>query len=215
MMSNGTFPQRFTKVDDLTRADHWYLTENDACYFIGEYTARMGFSYSTTNDLVLNFKKTMDRRGTPEWRYKERAIDQAAVAFRTALGPNGIDALTFVPMPPSKAKGDPLYDDRLIRLLNAIRSHPPLDVRELIIQIGSTEAVHGMEDRPKPHQIEALYRIDEELAAGLKPCVAIIDDVLTTGAHFRAAKSVLSARFPEQEFIGLFLARRTPESSDL
>ena len=214
-MSNGTFPQRFTKVDDLTRADHWYLTENDACYFIGEYTARMGFSYSTTNDLVLNFKKTMDRRGTPEWQYKGRAIDQAAVAFRTALGPNGIDALTFVPMPPSKAKGDPLYDDRLIRLLNAIRSHPPLDVRELIIQIVSTEAVHGMEDRPKSDQIEALYRIDEELGPGLKPCVAIIDDVLTTGAHFRAAKSVLSARFPEREFIGLFLARRTPESSGL
>ena len=167
-MSNGTFPQRFTKVDDLTRADHWYLTENDACYFIGEYTARMGFSYSTTNNLVLNFKKTMDRRGTPEWRYKERAIDQAAVAFRTALGPNGIDALTFVPMPPSKAKGDPLYDDRLIRLLNAIRSHPPLDVRELIIQIGSTEAVHGMEDRPKPHQIEALYRIDGRIGGGVE-----------------------------------------------
>ena len=90
MMSNGTFPQRFTKIDDLTRVDHWYLTENDACYFIGEYTARMGYAYSTTNNLVLNFKKTIDRRGLPEWRYKRRAIGQAAVAFRTALGPRGV-----------------------------------------------------------------------------------------------------------------------------
>ena len=55
-MSNGTFPRRFTKVDDLTRADHSYLTETDACYFIGEYTARKGFSYRATNNLVLNFK---------------------------------------------------------------------------------------------------------------------------------------------------------------
>ena len=214
-MSNGTFPQRFTKVDDLTRADHWYLTEDDACYFIGEYTAQKGFAYSATNSLVLNFKKKMDRQGLPEWRYKELATDQAAVAFRTALGSNGIDALTFVPVPPSKAKDDPLHDDRLIQLLNKIRTHPPLDVRELIVQTASTEAVHGMEDRPRPHQIEALYRIDEEFAAGLKPCVAIVDDILTTGAHFRAAKSVLSMHFPQQEFIGLFLARRAPETSDL
>lgn len=214
-MSNGTFPQRFTKVDDLTRADHWYLTQTDACFFIGEYTARMGFSYSATNDLVLNFKKAMDRRALPEWRYKGRAIGQAAVAFRTALAPNEMDALTFVPIPPSKAKDDPLYDDRMVRLLTTIRRHPPLDVRELIVQTHSTEAVHGMEDRPKPHQIEALYRIDESLAAGLKERVAIVDDVLTTGAHFRAAKAVLSDRFPEQEIIGLFLARRAPETSDL
>ena len=39
MISGGTFPQKFTKIDDLTRPDHYYLTEGDACYFIGEYTA--------------------------------------------------------------------------------------------------------------------------------------------------------------------------------
>ena len=215
MMSNGTFPQRFTKIDDLTRPDHWYLTADDMCYFIGEYTARKGYAYSTTNNLVLNFKKTMDRRGLPEWRYKGRAIGQAAVAFRTALGPRGVDALTFVPIPPSKAKGDPLYDDRLTRLLNSIRPQPPLDVRELIVQTASTEAVHGLEDRPRPEQIEALYRIDEELAVDVKRSVAIVDDILTTGAHFRAAKSLLTDRFPDNEFIGLFLARRAPETSDL
>lgn len=214
-MSNGTFPQRFTKVDDLTRPDHWYLTSEDVCYFIGEYTARKGYAYSETNNLVFNFKKTMDRRGHPEWRYKGISIRRAAAAFRTALGPEAIDGLTFVPIPPSKAKGDPLYDDRLIRLLHAIRPQPPLDVRELVVQTVSTEAVHGRDDRPGPGQISKLYRINEELAAPLKACVAIVDDVLTTGAHFQAAKSVLEARFPEQVFIGLFLARRAPDTTDV
>lgn len=157
----------------------------------------------------------MDRQGLPEWQYKERAIAKAAVAFRTALGQNGVDALTFVPIPPSKAKDDPLYDDRMVRLLTKVRSNPPLDVRELIIQTQSTEAVHGMDDRPGPNQIVARYKIDEDLAVGLKRYVAIVDDVLTTGAHFRAAKSVLSDQFPEQEIIGLFLARRAAETSDL
>ena len=89
-----------------------------------------------------------------------------------------MDALTFVPIPPSKAKSDPLYDDRMVQLLTTIRNHPPLDIRELILQTRSTEAVHGMVNRPRPHQIEAIYTIDEKLAAGLKQRVAIVDERL-------------------------------------
>jgi hypothetical protein len=63
--SRGTLPQRLTKIDDLTRPDHSYLTANDDCYFIGEYTARRGFAFSSTNNLILNFKKPMDRRNRP------------------------------------------------------------------------------------------------------------------------------------------------------
>ena len=31
MMSDGTFPNRLSEADDLTRPDHWYLTEDDHC----------------------------------------------------------------------------------------------------------------------------------------------------------------------------------------
>jgi len=63
MTSGDTFPQRLTKIDDLTRPDHFYLTPGDDCYFLCEYTARKGFAFSTTNHLVLNFKKSMKKRG--------------------------------------------------------------------------------------------------------------------------------------------------------
>ena len=215
MTSSGVFPNRFTEVDDLTRPDHWYLTEDDHCYFIGEYTARQGFTYSATNSLVLNFKKPMDRRGRPEWRYKERAIQTAADAFRRALRPEALGSLTFVPIPPSKAKGDPLYDDRLTQMLRAIRAKPPLDVRELIVQTRSTDAVHGRTVRPRPEEIEALYRIDEALTKPAPRLVVVVDDLLTTGAHFRAAKSVLSTRFLDVPALGLFIARRAPGTTDL
>ena len=42
--------------------------------------------------------------------------------------------------------------------------------------------------------------------------IAIVDDVLTTGAHFRAASAILAAQFPEVQILGLFLARRVPEA---
>jgi len=37
MTSGSTFPQRLTKIDDLTRPNHYYLTAGDHCYFLGEY----------------------------------------------------------------------------------------------------------------------------------------------------------------------------------
>jgi len=73
MTSASTFLQRLTQIDDLIRPDHYYLDSNDDCYFLGEYTARKGFAFSATNQLILNFKKTVDRRGTGEWRHKDRA----------------------------------------------------------------------------------------------------------------------------------------------
>lgn len=213
MTFSGTFPQRLTKVDDLIRPDHWHLTDADACYFIGEYTAYRGYAHSDTNRLIFNFKKTMDRRSRPEWRYKEQAIRTAAAAFRRTLNVEALDRLTFVPIPPSKAKGDPLYDDRLTRMLGAIRPSPPLDIRELIVQTASTDAVHARDARPAPEQIRTLYRIDETLTGPIHDTIAIVDDILTTRAHFRAAKSVLSARFPGAAMIGLFIARRVPNTA--
>ena len=54
------------------------------------------------------------------WRYKEQAIQRAASAFRRALGTDPLSSLVFVPIPPSKTRNDPLYDDRVTRMLRAI-----------------------------------------------------------------------------------------------
>ena len=209
MTSDVAFPGRFTEIDELTRPDHSWLTEGDRCYFLGEYTARRGFAYSTTNSLILNFKKPPDRRGRPEWRYKEQAIRRAAAAFRRALGAHP-PRMAFVPVPPSKARHDPLHDDRVARMLRAIWSGRPADIREIIIQSASTAAAHESPVRPAPRQIAGWYRIDEALTDPEPASVAIVDDVLTTGAHFRAASTVLAACFPAARIIGLFIARRAP-----
>ena len=209
MTSEDTFPRRFTEVDELIRPEHFHLRAADRCYFIGEYTARKGYNYSATNDLILNFKKSMDRRGNPhEWKYKERAIRQAAAAFSAALGPKEIDQFTFVPVPPSKAKGEPFYDDRVVRMLLAMDSESTPDVRELVVQTESTEPAHAIDPRPSPEQIGIRYRINDTLTEPAPDFLAVVDDVLTTGAHFRAMSSLLGARFPKARILGLFIARR-------
>ena len=214
MTSESTFPTRLTEIDHLTREDHWYLRDTDRCYFFGEYTARQGYACSPTNDLILNFKKSMDRRNKPaEWQYKNRAIERVAAAFRAALAQNFLDQVTFVPVPPSRAKGDPLYDDRLIKMLHAIRTNPVLDVREIVTQEENYEAAHDSNKRPTPKRLQEIYVVNERLIAPSPDHVAIVDDILTTGAHFRAIANILSERFPEATIMGLFIARRVLESS--
>jgi hypothetical protein len=214
MTSASTFPLRLTKIDDLTRPDHFYLTAADDCYFLGEYTARKGFAFSATNRLILNFKKTMDRRGRSEWPWKERALREAAAAFRTALNNDFLNVTTLMPVPPSKAKTDPLYDDRMTRMLRAIRPQPAVDIRELVLQTASSAAAHEQAVRPRPDEIVARYRIDPGLQLPPPQAIAICDDVLTTGAHYRAAHTVLGQAFPGVRIIGLFIARRVPEAVD-
>jgi hypothetical protein len=100
-------------------------------------------------------------------------------------------------------------------MLHGIRVEPPLDVRELVVQRTSTAAVHDQENRPTPDQIQANYAIDDTLRDPVPQLIGLFDDVLTTGAHYRAALAVLQKAFPGVRIIGLFIARRVPEATDI
>ena len=215
MTSANRFPQRWTRIDELQRQDHSYLTAEDACYYLGEYTARAGYGYSLSNNLISNFKKSVERRGRPEWYYKEQAILTAANAFRVAVGQTQLDRITFVPVPPSKAQNDALYDDRMTRMLNAIRPAPPLDIRELIVQPLSHDPAHLSDVRLGPTDLAAGYNVDVDLLVPEPEVVAVVDDVLTTGSHFKAVQRLLKAHFTAVPVIGLFIARRVPNSDDI
>ena len=97
----------------------------------------------------------------------------------------------------------------------AIQSNPQLDIRELIIQTENTEPAHVQRQRPTPDEIASIYEIDQALTIPAPKFIAIVDDVLTTGAHFRAMHSVLSDHFQEARIVGLFIARRNLCTSEL
>lgn len=203
--------RRVLEVDALALPDHYYLDGDDTCYYAGEYTAGEGHAYSDTNQLILNLKKSVDRRGRPEWQYKERAITQAAQIFRAALNEHA--RLTLVPIPPSKARTDPAYDDRMLRLLQQVAANRPYEVRELVVQVASTPAAHLADRRPTPDELVSNYQLDERLAEPEPETIFIVDDVLTTGSHYKAVKQVLQRRFPKATIYGLFVARRVPKSA--
>jgi hypothetical protein len=216
MTSGSTsFPQRLTKVDELTRGDHTYLDADDECLFFGDYSARKGFAHGATNNLIFNFKKPLNRRGKPGWHYKARAIREVAAALSQNLA-GSLAHITLVPVPPSKLKTDPEYDDRMLAMLGVLQAPAGVhaDVRELVMQTREMPASHGSETRLPPSEWEAAYAIDENVATPAPNWIGIVDDLLVTGCRFRAMSNVLTRRFPQTRITGLFIARRVPEAID-
>jgi predicted amidophosphoribosyltransferase len=99
-------------------------------------------------------------------------------------------------------------------MLRAIPAVQPLDIRELLIQRQTMEAAHDADVRPGPDQVAASYQIDESLREPAPKAIALFDDVITTGAHFVAARRVLQGQFPQARIFGFFIARRVPETTD-
>jgi len=69
------------------RSQHFFLSGDDVCFFLGEHTPRAGYARGETNNFISNLKKKMDRRNRPKWHYKEEAIGRAAAMLAESLNP--------------------------------------------------------------------------------------------------------------------------------
>jgi hypothetical protein len=146
---------RLRKIDEHSRPDHSRLSEDDQCFFLYEYTSGRNYSFSATNSLISNLKKKPTALG---YQYKLHAIRQSANALANAINPAWLNGGTLIPVPPSKARGHPEYDDRLTQICQRIRAAPPLDVRELVVQRVSLAAAHeSFGHRPSVEELLAAY----------------------------------------------------------
>lgn len=203
---------RLLQIDELTRSDHYYLEPSDVCYYLGDYASRQGYNYSDTNQLILNFKiRPSEIACSPNRKWhKVNAIKRVADFFQRGLTTNGRKAV-FVPMPPSKTQDNVDYDDRVVDLCTQICSKPSEHWRccELLRMKHSIEAFHEKSNRRmEPSKFEQYLQFvapDDKLNIST---IFLVDDVLTTGSHFKAAQSVLHKHLGDDvKVIGLFIAR--------
>lgn len=203
---------RFSKIDENNIEDHSFLEESDVCLFLHEYTSGVGYTYSGANSLITNLKKLPSKRHSNpiEFEYKQKAIRDCARRFQNALNPRWLKESALVPVPPSKVRGEPEYDDRMLQVCNQIKSAGPTDVRELVIQRKNIRAAHECDDgeRPSVDELVTNYMIDDTCTAPAPKCIGIVDDVITAGSHFKAMQRVLSMHFPGVPIVGIFVARR-------
>ncbi|MDP1769713.1 MAG: hypothetical protein Q8L74_13060 [Nitrospirota bacterium] len=201
---------RLSRIDELHLSDHCHLISSDKCLFLREYIPHVGFSGGETNSLISNFKKGIDKNGQPGWHYKAKAIRQIAQELVNSLSPEWLSIATLIPIPPSKSKQHPLYDDRMTQVLRQLSTLVGSrgDVRELILQTVDMASAHTSDSRPSPGEIRASYAIDNALTNPPPRIIGLFDDVLTTGAHFKAAADLLNEAFPGVDITGVFVARR-------
>lgn len=193
------------KITDL--ADHCALAPGDDCYFLLEY--------HEGSALINNLKKKIDRKNKPEWTYKEWTIQQIAAELATAL-PDIINfpTTTFLPIPPSKTRDNPLYDDRLLQVLR-LACPPDADIRELIICREDHTAAHESEhERPTINELIDNYTW-VDTAKPLRANIVLFDDVITNGTHFTACKRFLRQHHPAARITGIFIARHAPKKKAL
>jgi len=196
---------RLTKIDC---SQYTFLNPDDECYHIGEYTAGGGYKASDTNQQIFNLKIRPDA-SVAQKRYKPIGIRYWA--NRIANSNLSWDAFregwTFVPFPCSKPQGHELYDDRMLRVLQEVAQlRPGIDIRPLLYQTVNRKSQHEGE-RLSPVQIREQLKVDHTLLQPQLRNIIIVDDIITRGASYAAARDMLKVLPGVGMVMGLFLAK--------
>lgn len=158
------------------------------------------------SSLLYNLKKPTDRKGTFEWDYKEKAITKCSEFLNDFPKFKGTKPV-IIPMPPSKKKGTIEYDDRLVQIINKVENAICLDIFDVKESVKST---HTQDQAKDLTAIQSNLEISEN--AQIPNLVYVLDDVFTTGAHFKAIKNKILEINPNAQVIGLFFFK--PEGED-
>jgi predicted amidophosphoribosyltransferase len=196
--------QPLRALDHVQRADHPYLSSADRCSFLLEW--RCG------SRIVRDFKRPPSAVAFAPRRAAAKAHAVAVMAdlLRAAVSRRAAEAATWVPIPPSKAYADCEFDDRLTRTLALAFRGYDVDLRPLLFQVHSTLADHQGSPRLSAHALLANLRVDLKLLheRPLRDGLALFDDVLTTGKHYKCCERRLREQLPETAICGVFLLRR-------
>lgn len=202
-------PSKLRRIDESTVGEHFALTAEDRCFFFWEYTRGKDFSFGPVNALVKNLKITPQelQRNPARQKYKATALNHAASALRQLIRPDQLEQLTFVPVPGSKCKDDPEFEDRMGGVLRSAFRGLNADIRNMLAVTRSSTADHRADERLSPVELLAITELTPESQRPPRRIIVVVDDVLNSGKHFRVAKTLLTNRFPGTEIRGLFMAR--------
>ena len=203
--------REWQRVDEMWRAGRGNLTEEDMCFFYYVRDGR-GFHASHDNDVMYDFKHDPIQfpPGTRPHDYKVKAIEKCAGHLASFLEANaitfsGLDVV-LVPMPTSSPRSSASFDNRIDLACEKAAERVPwvrvckaLDVTASLVKshLGGTRDV----------DILSRHTVCFPIRPSVVPTFAIlVDDVLTTGAHYAAAKAAMHVVNPKVSVMGLFFS---------
>ena len=202
---------RLIKIDEYYLPQHKHLIDSDECYFLLNYPPFHSHGRTPANVLIMDFKIDMDRLNSQFWKEKKaNAINLVSQMIQQSLIEIWTPESILIPLPPSKKKGHPLYDERIMAVLrNFSSAQKKCDLREIISIKENLEATHKS-SKKSPDEILSNLIIDKKLCVNKSNSIILVDDVVSSGAHFKACQKGLSLEFPNANIKGVFIGR-TPQ----
>lgn len=207
---------KLQRIDDLLRQQHSYLESSDLCFFLGESASGLKFEPKTMHQLIFNFKKPIEKKGQQDWHYKEKAIKEITDLILNLRNWEKWSQYTWIPMPSSKIPSDSGYDDRLLQVLSRLKNqYPALDVRNILFSKRNRESAHSSGHKKELRTIEFHQKnleviTSNEVKTDPPKVIVIFDDLITSGAQFKATQSLLRNSYPQAVIVGFFIARNNP-----
>ena len=183
-----------------------HIKDDDVCIYAREYvTGGYGYKGGPTNQLIINFKKAPPLKiNTSKWKYRENAVKQFKEDIEILLESTSQAVITSIPS--SKKKNHPEYNNRFEDLFKEILKSHSQWIIEWPVEIKKTISASRCQGNRDPKSIKKNYfwrgfknKPPEELY--------IFDDVLVSGAHFRAISDFLKENNYTGKIIGVFWAK--------
>lgn len=189
------------------------LTEDDRCYYYMTYNP---FSDLLTNDekqTITNIKISPEElQKTPSRAYwKNQSIREVAQWLTQTLKKHTalIDYL-WLPAPSSKTKNDAHYDDRLQQILTRVNQQIPAFKWFDALYVKKTVEKSRQSNQRNVQQKLGNLTIDKGFVQALPlphKKVVVFDDVLTSGATYKAAQLKIKSVDASIDVIGIFIAK--------
>ena len=193
-----------------------YIKNNDSCFHARDYISGGGYTSCETNQLISNFKKPLSKKKKEkEWWHRNQAVrtfkSEVAQFFMNPKIKTKLNTITAIPS--SKIKDHSEYDNRFEDLFNELKKTNLNLFEEWPVKIkNNIEASHRGGERT-PESIKANY-IWEGFKKRDPKILFVFDDIITTGAHFRAMSDFLRDNKYEGYIVGLIWARAKQEGED-
>jgi hypothetical protein len=175
---------------DCPRARPSALEPGDEGYFLHEYAVPASAAgWGDANALVHDFKASP---ASPGYAARRNAKDEACREFARDLAEWLPEGAVVACVPGSRRRDDPAYDPRFELLFDCLGAcRPDLRLEAPLAIVRSGVAAHAGGSRNRRDFYAALgWRGLRRAASAL----TLIDDVLTTGAHFKACQQMLHER---------------------
>jgi hypothetical protein len=186
---------------DCAAQGHRFLDPEDICWYVGDVDDDDNVEFYLGLLKLPPWRKNFELRQCGESGFGDYLSNLLNYRYANMT-------VALVPMPSSKAKTDPAYSNSLIMACRraAADCHWQVDVVEALITPVTTCSSHKSKEKRDIGKASSAQCVWLGLGLERYDAVIVVDDVLSSGAHFKAAQGYLKGAYGITAH-GAFLAR--------